>query len=373
MKPLDYLVPRALACAAVLASLLAIAPGTGCDQRTQISDGDTQADTDTDTDADTDADADADTADPLGTGPYTDSSLWTHCPGSDAYLGDSAWEGSLVATVNAVYCGAFDEQRSLEQELTDKALLKVVEGSYPLPTQEADYDLSLPLCTLRAQPPEQPEMAGTGHTTVSPQVWSDTTYTYLEGSQPMASPDGTEWTLEHIMLMVGEVDAVPDPIVLDGATRDESSGSGADLVLFQEGASSLDVDAISFQACLDESWSLNVHGFQFDGGQVELDLYLGENVVVTAPGAFTRAQGTFRGVSFDQQDYFHLVYRPEHHHYGRHFAVLFDEPIDDVCALRIENVDTQPGNGSTTLATADCDLQVIEYLDMTAETFEVGG
>ena len=88
----------------------------------------------------------------------------------------------------------------------------------------------------------------------------------------------------------------------------------------------------------------------------------------TEPGAFTGASGTLDGTDFAIDDYFQLVYRPEHHHFTRHFAVVFDSPVDEACALRIEGVDPWEEEPTAQVYTADCDLGALAERAVTGET-----
>jgi hypothetical protein len=78
------------------------------------------------------------------------------------------------------------------------------------------------------------------------------------------------------------------------------------------------------------------------------------------------------GEAFEQEDYFKLVYRPGHHHYSRHFAVLFDAPLAGACGLRVEDVNDLDGDLTARVSTVDCALEPIETRDVSAETY-VGG
>ena len=289
----------------------------------------------------------------------TPEAPWPHCPGADAWVGDVAWTGILEASAGALYCSASNETRSLAEELQYKAQLRIMEGSYKVPTPEGHYDLALPLCTLRADPAQQPEMAGTGSTDVSPTDFGGTTYTYLEGQQPMAASDGSTWNLSHTLILVGAEGQAPSPLLLDGHENDASAGSGASFVLYQTGESPYDLSAMPFSPCLDPTWVDNVHYITFEGGEITLELFLGDDPIITAPGMFRHAAGSLDGQSFDISDFFQLVYRPGHHHMDRHFAVIFDAPIGEVCALLVEDIDTQSGTTTARVSTAACDLSVI--------------
>jgi len=216
-------------------------------------------------------------------------------------------------------------------------------------------------------------MAGAGATEVSPNVFGGTTYTYVSGAQPLADAGGAAYTLAHTLVLVGPTGEAPAPLVLDGAATDVSTGAAAAFVLYPEGGSSYDVTAQTFGPCRDDGWVRNEHTVTFEGGEIALELLLGDAPVITAPSGFTRATGTLDGVAFDVTDYFQLLYHPDHHHFGRHFAVIFDAPIGDVCALRVEDVDGQAGTTTARVSTAACDLTVLGARAVSEEGWTVGG
>ncbi|MFH1464364.1 MAG: hypothetical protein ABIO70_08245 [Pseudomonadota bacterium] len=320
--------------------------------------GDTDADADADTDTDGDADADAD-AD-------TDPGLWEHCPSADAYVGDGAWTGTLEVAADAVWCGGFDESRTLEEELAAKALLRLVEGTYAVPTEPGDHTIALAACTRRAPGLPTQEMDGAGSTAVSQNTWSGTTYTYLNGAQPMSEG----WSLEHTLCLVGDEGAEPGPLVLDGGPADPTTGAGADFILVPEGGSMWDPTAVGFVPCFDaDTWHREQHTVTFEGGDITLELWIGQSMASTEPGAFTRASGALDGTTFDLSAYLQLIYNPEHHHFTRHFAVIFDAPIGDACALRVEDVDPWDEGPTARVSTADCDLAVLAARAVSAEGY----
>jgi hypothetical protein len=173
------------------------------------------------------------------------------------------------------------------------------------------------------------------------------------------------------MLLVGDEGAEPSPLVLDGGAGDAKTGASASFALHDPEGSRYDVEATTFSQCQDPGWRLNRHGVAFVGGEVSLELWLGDSFDLTGPSGFDRASGTLDGVSFDVRDYFQLVYRPDHHHFGLHFAIFFDEPIGDVCALRVEDIDGLEGTTTAVVSTAACDLSVIETRATAEETWEI--
>ena len=99
-----------------------------------------------------------------------------------------------------------------------------------------------------------------------------------------------------------------------------------------------------------------------------LDLHIGQSMASTEPGAFVHAEGSLDGQDFAQDDYFSLIYRPAHHHFQRNFAVIFDTPIGEACALRVEGIDPYATEPTAAVATAGCDLAVIQALTVTGES-----
>ena len=347
--------------------LLACAGGpaadTAPDTDTDV-EGDTDTDADTDSDTDTDADTDTD-VDPD----------WAHCPDASVYVGDTTWPGQLL-TDGATYCTVPSEERSLEQELAAKAQLHIPDGTWPVPTAEGLHDLALPVCTrFPAGPDASPAFTPAGTTAVSPNTYGSTTYTYLVGEQRLLLPTDTgddAWRLAHTLVLVGPAGETPAPLTLDGGEPDLSTGAAGAFTLFPDGGSAYDATAMTFGPCAEPDWTRHMHTVAFDGGDITLELWMGLNLIETAPSAFLRATGTLDGTPFDVTDGFRLVYRPDHHHYGRDFAVIFDAPVGDACALRVEAIDGQEGTTTAVVTTAGCDLTAIEARNVTAESWVEG-
>ncbi len=342
--------------------LACVLPLAACGDKDDTAPPEGDTDTDTDADGDTDADSDADADTDADSDPD-----WAHCPEADSYVGDPAWTAVVEVTGSAIYCGAFNESRSLEQELEAKALLKLVRGSYLLPASEGSHELALPFCVRRAEGVDPQQMDGAGSTEVSVTTWTGTSYTSLAGSQPAS--DGSAWQLDHSLRLVGKEGAAPDPLLLDGGPGDLATGAGGEWALHELGGSAWDLTSTLLQTCADPSWHNDLHRVVFEGGEVTLELVLGLNTVATAPGRFTRASGELDGQAFEVEDYFRLIYRPEHHHFVRHFALIFDAPIGDACGLRIEEVDPWSGDPTAQVSTVDCALQPLEVRAVSEEEY----
>jgi hypothetical protein len=310
--------------------------------------------------SDTDADTDTD----------TDAVPWDWCPNAAAYVGDDGWTGSIEASADARYCGASSESRTLEDELRLKAMLRVIEGDWPMPAEQGGWPFSLPLCVRRPDPADRPLLAEDGLVVASTMDHGGLTYLTVSSLQPMETDAGTPWTLGSMYATTGPIGGPPDPVVLDGTTGGTGVLGTSSWTLWasDEDTPPYDTDTILFTPCADPAWRDNVHSIGFDGGEVTLTLQIGQSMASTEPSAFVRAQGTLDGTPFTQTSYWKLVYRPEHHHFVRHFAVVFDAPIGDACALRVEEVDPWSKEPSATVHTADCALAALEARAVTSET-----
>ncbi len=343
-----------------LALFLAPACGDKDDPVDDTGAAEADADTDSDTDADTDSDTDVDTAD------------WSHCPDSSAYAGDSSYGGSISASADAVYCSAWNEDRSLEEEQASLGKLRIVEGEYAIPVEDGEFDLVLPVCVARPDGLAQPDVLGSGSTSVTSTTWSGSTFTYLTGGQSIEEGDGSAWSLDHIVVLASDEGVAPEALPLDGGPSDEETGAGASFVMVPDGGTEFDNDALTFIPCSVDWWEENTHTVAFEGGEITMTIELGDNLTQTAPGRFRLAEGNLDGTDFSQDDRFKLIYNPGHHHFTRSFAVVFDSPIGDVCSLRVEDLDPYAETPSSTVSTGDCDLSVIETRAVSDETFSDG-
>jgi len=287
---------------------------------------------------------------------------WAACPTADEFEDQASWPDTLEVTEGAVYCATFDENRTLKEELAKKALLRIAPGSYRLPAAE-QAGLALPVCIalgaegvgVAAVPRSTSHQANPFDGNVSHH------YDFVS-----EQPDPARRVSVSLYLTLPEGQAPGfvldgDHPALFGPTEPHNS-----FVLCESLDESCFPDR-SFDSCTHASSTLNRHQIGLDSGDITLDVRIGDSYASTEPGAFVAARGTFRGVAFEQENYFKLVYRPAHHHFDRDFAVLFDEPIDGACGLKIERFSADPAGPAPTAASIDCALDSIDAL--TVETF----
>lgn len=296
--------------------------------------------------------------------------IWDWCPGKEAFIGDDGWSGSLEVSEQALYCSSSNEGRTLPQELAAKSRLRLIPGSYALPTVEGHQNIAVAACTELGPDTAGPAMNGAGATDVSLNSFAGITYTYLTGTQPMLG--AADWTLHHTLILAGPDGQTPAPLLADGKENDAEAGTGTSFTLQKAGEDPYALNGMFYAPCMDPTWSENIHTVGFDGGEIEISLFLGLNgLILTGPSSFSHASGTLDGTSFDISSFYQLIYRPGHHHFDRHFAVIFDAPIGEACALVIEDIDYQQGTTTAVIHTATCDLSAIEARSVTSEDVEV--
>jgi hypothetical protein len=266
--------------------------------------------------------------------------LFAGCPGPEAYVGNPAWRDALVIGAGARLCsrwvesnGSLDNNNtanSLRQTLARKVMSSVAAGTYKLPAAPGQVPFGLPVCLVR---PDRPPVAtGTG--------------TIARGTF------GAAQTFQIVLPITGmglvRVNLLKEgqaPLTIEGVD---------DLQHCPDGKCDPGV-GVYFSGCFHGGTMLR-HMVSFEGGTVELLSTIDSSGISagTEAGDFHRASGTFRGASFDQRDYFKLIYSPEHHHFIRNYAVLFDAPIGGACGLEVVNL---PGDLRKVHAYAvDCQL-----------------
>lgn len=289
--------------------------------------------------------------------------MWEDCPSEDDFIGPSSGTTTVRATDHAIYCVMFNENQTFAEAFAAKAMLRIAPGNYPLQTHSG-VDVMLPTC-IRSGAAIDPSLSAAGpltYTTSGLAAQVDHSYAW---TNPVANGGDVGFLQTHLDINVAG--PIAPLITLDGSENDtfEFENVGRHTFYFCEG----DPDcgqARVIDSCTFDNATLNRHTLALNGGNVIFDLRIGESFASTEPGAFVAASGTWQGEAFDQRDYFKLIYVPEHHHFRRSFIVLFDQPIDGACGLRVSNLapwEEEWGEGDA--ATVDCDLQDIAAVTIT--------
>jgi hypothetical protein len=247
--------------------------------------------------------------------------------------------------------------------------LRFAPGSYTLPHADGTFAFALPVCVRLAPGLEAPAMNGAGTITALESAYGGETNYTRNTVQPLLGP-GEAWRFEGTLSYTAASGQPPASFVLDG----HADGALGDGNYFSasvcRGEECYQNDDYQFAPCNPTTYRLQRHTVTFDGGHVVLDLRLGWSMASTEPGAFVLAEGELDDTEFSQDDYFKLVYNPEHHHFSRDFAVLFDAPIQGACGLKLEFLDPWGDEQPTAVHTVDCELSNLEERTVIKDTFE---
>jgi len=294
-----------------------------------------------------DSDAVADAADVAGDA-GTDVLPGPCADGVPEYVGDQGWTGQINVTEAATYCWPFDESLTLRESMARKSRIRLIPGTYPVPTVGEGLSMVLPFCVEFAPGVGGPSHSGQG--TVRAGEWG------FQYRQPMIF--GAAWEFE--------MSQWASTTTLDG------TGSPGSMVLCESSCADW-MDRRRFDSCTYDNVDRQIHTIGFEGGQIVLELRIGMSMASTEPGIFFSATGTLDGKAFDVTDYWKLVYRPAHHHFSRHFAVLLDSLEFGTCSIMVENAvpwPDQPGAELPTVSLADCLLNVTKTKKVTSHTFK---
>lgn len=286
------------------------------------------------------------------------------CPVAADYSGDAVWANAVQATDAAVYCASFDENRTLEEELSAKARLRLPSGQFALPDRSlTDAAIRLPICVETREGVHRVDEGSVRYTRSS---WSATTERHAYVFEQTSAELGRR--LETYLNFFAPA-AAAGVFVLDGTHPNPNTVGRFTPMLCDAAGVCTGTGTLVFDACADPSWTSNRHRVTFDEGEVLFALQLGTSSGGTEPGSFVRATGIYRGTSFDQSDYYHLVYRPAHHHLVRNFAVLFSAPIEGACGVEVSGIDGGLGLQEPLEAhSIDCQLHRITRLTNAAAT-----
>jgi hypothetical protein len=295
----------------------------------------------------------------------------SECPDASAWIGDDTWPLKLTVAEDVTVCVLYNDTQDLKTNLARKARLTIRSGTYPLP-DSGEGTVLLPACVSRAD--------GTGPSSVDAGTVSSSSFTPVTGGtyytsdirQPMSGADDPR-DLEVIVRFHSPDGEPPEPVYYDGTVRDPFAETGVDLVFCDGGYHEdgyCNGTRSPLYTCMPGDSRVEQHTVGFDGGELTVVLRLESSGDGTEPGAFVHAQGTLDGTAFVQDDYFKLLYHPEHHHFSRDFGVLFDAPIGSACGVAAYYVDPWEEAPATVVKLIDCAVEPIEERAVTSEAWE---
>lgn len=287
------------------------------------------------------------------------SDPWSSCAASDSWQAEPTWPLTLEAQPGATYCATFNESRTLAEELAAKMQLRFSPGTYSLPANE-ELDRALPVCLRGVDGPATAASAGRVQTSVTPFDGSDSYSLALDATFDDATNSVVQVRVERSV-----TDGNTPEFVFDGT----EGGSNLDEYRSFERCPGDEPDCLPrmiFDSCEYASGAVNLHRVELATGNIEFELRLGESFAGTEPGAYVRASGSYSGQTFDQTDYFKLIYHPSHHHFERTFVVLFDSPIDGVCGVEVTELERFGDDIPDQAFEVDCQLERLRELPVTS-------
>jgi hypothetical protein len=286
----------------------------------------------------------------------TDTGLWEWCPDASEYIG-GAWDYQAIVTNDALLC-VVNQGRTVEQAMRNKAQLRLVASSYPLPDTDGTYAVMIPAC-IRVPGREESHHAGEGVLTVSSRDIGGTIRQY-EFTQPMRvglQRWDAGWNA-HLYFPGG----VQPQIIFDNRLNRFEGGTEV-FVGYRLGVEGFE-QAWQTLPCDPAMANLRVTIATFDRGSltVEADVYSEVAFGGHAPAILRRVHGELDGVPIDQNDYDRLSHLPAHHNWGGSFLVMFEEPIGQACGIKLDVPSIDGGGPSLGAWTVDCDLAPLAEL-----------
>lgn len=249
---------------------------------------------------------------------------WSWCAPPEADRGRG--EPALQVAEGALTCAMFDRLADWDAAAEGKARVWLRAGAVHLADPDADTSTTtLPVCVEEA-----PGEVGAVAVGEAESRWAEAgDLRILTVDQPL--DDGA-----HLRLQ-----ARWDP------TDGPFEVSGAHVPIEQPVALSIDLcdgpcppeGGRRIDDCAFDAYPRQRHSITVTGGELTLELRIATSLFATQPGALWSASGALDGVSFVQDDYYDLLYRPAQHHISRDARVRLDPPIGDAVWLEVTGFD----------------------------------
>ena len=281
---------------------------------------------------------------------------WSWCPEASDAVFDPAWGHRVEVPAGSELC-AYNMSTDVKDTLRQAKMLRLIPGEYLFPLEAGTHEVLLPACAL-GRDGATSALAGPGTLDLEIRPFINDFVREYTLSQPLPF-GGAAHTLE-IRAGIYQQAAQPLPdLVLNG----ESDPQGAEASFQLCPASGCGEEASYLNRCAPPR-SGRDSTIAFSRGSLTVTTHVYPAFGPTSPAAVTRARGQLDGVSFEQEDYFRLAHRPDHHNHGGGFLVVFDQPIAGACALEAQ-IPSEDGSFWVDRPAAwllDCDLGVIEEL-----------
>ena len=250
---------------------------------------------------------------------------------------DQLW---LQANFDALYCGAprFGYEGDIEEVLETKVQVRLVPGDYAIDLEPGRRLMHIAHCE-RGQRNGRVDNRE-GEVTVERSTVLGRDRVDIRIDQPLE--DRGDITRRWLQIQIsGFVDELASGVVLDGSRLDRDVS-----VLLCEGpCGRSDEEEASFSIRMDTcnfgGLGREVHRLASSQDEVTFEIDNAENPERAVDGQIVRAHGLIAGQAFSQTNFFDLAVDGA---FGdRRYMVRFNEPVGDVCGLRLDRAHPWPG------------------------------
>jgi hypothetical protein len=263
------------------------------------------------------------------------------CPSANEYVGDPNWEMTLTAGADSRLCAFPSRFGDAKAAISEKHVLRIVEGSYQIPTSAKDLSLFIPACF---ESPGSPSIAqGTVNASRGEDLLDNVDRYLIDASFPL-SDGGTLFLGFRSELAAPDLD-LSVPVQRYGAIGASRCAT----------AQCDSPDDIVYTPCKMIPRICDRH--TFTDGEIAIEQYHWAGSVGAGFAMPLRVFGTFRGSAFDIDAYEQMTLGYGHHAFQRELYFFFDVPLDGVCGLHIAEV-SEYGTPSD-VELIDCDANPI--------------
>jgi hypothetical protein len=252
---------------------------------------------------------------------------WGFCPSSADAVADAAWSYAITVTGEAVLCSyAFG---SLDDGIRNARRIRFVPGTYPFPDVAGQYSFLIPACGVDRDGRQTVTSApGTLDLRIDPLIG------LLNRQYRIETPFGDGSIRADISLWDRTSEGMPIPeLILDA---NPSHGTFPDYEVMYLACPSTGCTGVEQLWPCPAPGSGQASSITFDRGRLDVATYLFPAFGPSRPAALTRATGMIDGVAFEEDDYFQLAHRPDHHNRGGAYLVVFDQPIAGACGIEAQ-------------------------------------
>ncbi len=243
---------------------------------------------------------------------------WSHCPTSDSYVGQDEWRTTLFVNNNVELCRFANRGQTLDQALAQKSRIKIVAGTYKLPSIATSSNLYIPACLQ--------ESKNISNSLLAPQIKTGNLFSKNIEVQSYHTVGN-----EGLLLRFNHPPNIAQ-INLSDITQDYPSGVYVD---YPSQGYNYATRFGGFRQCNyypNESYKITVQ----DAGELIVDHKLWRGTTSAGFVAPMRIKGNWQGKQIDINNYEQMTATYGQHAFEANLHIMFDEPINGEYGIKIE-------------------------------------